>query len=93
MVDFGMRLKELRTAKRLSQVQLAELINVSKSVISAYENDIRMPSYDILIKLARIFKVTSDYLLGINKQKSLDVSSLSKNQFEIICNLMDEFSK
>ena len=54
MVDLGNRLKTLRTGKHMTQRQLAQLIGVTKSMVSAYETAIRYPSYDILIRLASV---------------------------------------
>lgn len=64
LVNFGNRLKTLRI-KKLTQQQLADLLGLTKSVISAYENGLRYPAYDVLIKIARIFKVSTDFLLGV----------------------------
>jgi len=91
MVDFGERLRQLRTAKSLSQGQLAERLNVTKSVISAYEVGLRFPSYDILIKIARTFHVATDFLLGIDKRKFLDTSQLNDEQIEILSRMIDQF--
>lgn len=91
MVDFGERLRQLRTAKSLSQGQLAERLSVTKSVISAYEVGLRFPSYDILIKISRIFHVSTDFLLGIDRQKSLDTSGLDDEQIEILSRMVDQF--
>ena len=49
---------------------MAERLGVTPSVISAYENGIRQPSYEVLIKLARLYGVTSDYLLGISGRRT-----------------------
>ena len=65
MVDFGNRLKTLQIQNSYTQVQLAQKLGVTKSVISAYENGLRMPSYDILITISKVFKVSTDYLLGL----------------------------
>ncbi|MCL2740062.1 MAG: helix-turn-helix domain-containing protein [Oscillospiraceae bacterium] len=92
MVDFGARLKQLRIEKGLSQPQLAERISVTKSVISAYENEIRMPSYDILIKLATLFSVSTDFLLGMNNEKYLYTNRLTNPQTIIISRLIEEFT-
>ena len=62
MVDFGNTLKTLRLYNKMTQAQLAQKLGLTKSVISAYENGLRLPSYDILIYIAKIFKVTTDYL-------------------------------
>ncbi len=80
METLGQRLKILRIHNNLTQNQLARKLSVSKSVISAYENSQRMPSYDILIHLARLFKVSTDYLLGIENARIVDLSGLSEVQ-------------
>ena len=77
MVDFGFRIRTLRKKNNLTQAQLAERLGVTKSVISAYENDLRLPSYDTLIAISRIFKVSTDYLLGVEQNNGLDVSGLT----------------
>ena len=62
MVDFGDKLKQLRTLKGLSQEQLAKRMSITKSMVSAYENSVRLPSYDVLIKIALFFN-TCDRML------------------------------
>ena len=47
MVDFGNRLKTLRIQNNMTQFQLSQKLGLTKSVISAYENGLRMPSYDV----------------------------------------------
>ncbi len=87
MSDFGTRLKELRLAAGLSQEQLANRIHVSKAAISNYELYNRNPSPDILIKLAKIFHVTTDYLLGVEaKRQSIDVTGLSDEDIDYVEN-------
>ncbi|MDE6209090.1 MAG: helix-turn-helix domain-containing protein [Lachnospiraceae bacterium] len=80
MVDFNIRLRKLRENENLTQQQVAERINVSKSLISAYELGTRLPSYNNLIKLSNIFKVSTDYLLGIEAREKLDLSGLTNAQ-------------
>lgn len=53
MVDFGITLKTLRTQNNYTQVQLAQKLGLTKSVISAYETGLRLPSYDVLINIAK----------------------------------------
>ncbi len=83
-VDFGGKLKELRTQAGLTQLQLGDLIGVTKSVISFYELQERTPSPDVLIKLAGVFHVTTDYLLGLDKRETLDISDLDKDDIAIL---------
>lgn len=93
MVDFSERLKTLRLEKNLTQQQVAERIHVTKSMISAYETAIRCPSYDILIKLATLFHVSVDFLLGREKEPTLDITGLNDTQVGLISNLIDELRK
>ena len=87
----GERLKALRTSKKMSQKELAEKIGIAKSVISFYESNDRCPSYDVLIKIARTFNVTTDYLLGFDKNKLIDVSDLSDNEIAAVTTVIDAF--
>ncbi|UMZ73851.1 cobalamin-dependent protein [Natranaerofaba carboxydovora] len=64
MSNFGSRLKELRAKKRISQKQLAEKLGIVQSTIANYEKGLRFPDHNTLIKLAGIFNVYIDYLLG-----------------------------
>ena len=82
--NFGDRLKELRTQNGLTQKELGDRIGLTKSVVSYYEQQTRTPSPEILIKLAAIFHVTSDYLLGIEKGKSVDISGLNSDDEKVI---------
>lgn len=73
----------------MSQKELAERINIAKSVISFYESGDRMPSYEVLIKIARIFNVTTDYLLGIERGRMIDVSGLTENDIAAVTTVID----
>ena len=59
------RLKELRTEKGIGQVELAKALNVSKGIISLWENGLREPKLSSLICLAKYFDVSVDYLVGM----------------------------
>lgn len=63
--EFAKQLKYLRIEAGLSQSQLAEIFNVSKQTISAWENGLQETDLNTLIKIANYFKVTTDFLLGI----------------------------
>lgn len=89
MVNFGNRLKTLRIKKKLTQQQLADLLGLTKSVISAYENGLRYPAYDVLIKISRIFKVSTDFLLGVEIKREIDTSGLTDEQVEALIVLID----
>ena len=85
MSSLRLRLKELRTAKGIIQGDLGEIVGVKTSEISGYEIGTRNPSYDVLIRLADYFNVTTDYLIGRDKQTDLEqrVLSLEKEIAEL----------
>lgn len=62
---FCERLKELRIEKSVGQIELATKINVSKGIISLWENGLREPKLSNLIALAKFFEVSLDYLVGL----------------------------
>ena len=88
MVDFGNRLKTMRLQKKMTQSDLAIKLGLTKSVISAYETGLRMPSYDVLLAIARVFKVSTDYLLGNEHGNTIDLSGLSQEETDAIIKLI-----
>lgn len=88
IMEMGSRIRKLRTANGYTQQQLADRLHVTKSVISAYENGVRTPSYEILIGIASIFKVSTDYLLGVDNGRELSLSGLSDAQQSALIQLV-----
>ena len=91
MFDLGLLLKQLRQSKGYTQSQLAQKINKSKSTISRYENNIKIPSPDTIIDLAVLYNVSLDYLVGIDKKESIVIEDLTEDQKKIIKNILEEF--
>ena len=83
-MNFGEKLKKLRTSQKLTQQQLADRIGVAKSVVSYYESGDRYPSYDVLVKIARIFHTSTDYLLDVSKDHVIDVTGLSDSDIAVV---------
>lgn len=75
---FGARLKQLRTNKGMKQSELGELLSVSHVSISGYENETRSPDPDTLAKIAEIFDVSVDNLLGVKAKQRTDLDDLLK---------------
>lgn len=92
---FGEKLRDLRLKSGMTQLQLADKVNVTKSVISYYEHKDKKPSPDILIKFAEIFGVTTDYLLGVERtpEAMLDVSGLTEDDVKAVQVIVDAFRK
>lgn len=88
MVDCSQKLKMLREARHLTQLQIAERVGVSKAMISAYETAIKAPSVEVLIRLARLYSVSVDYLICVESPVGLDVTGLSDDSVALLASLI-----
>lgn len=61
----------------MTQGQVAERIGGTASIVSTYENGIRQPSYEALLRLSRLYGVSTDYLLGVSGRRTPDSQHLS----------------
>lgn len=86
-------LKKLRIANGLSQVELAKKIGVTKQCVSNWENDNVMPSIDMLVKIANLFKVSTDRILGLDEKKYLEITGLDDNQLAHIQAIINDIAK
>lgn len=89
-MSLGTRIKELRLKKDWTQSQLGEKVNVTKASISGYENDTRSPDKETLVKLANLFDVSTDFLLG-NDNSPANIN-ISKTQRTIAAHIDDDVS-
>ena len=60
-----MKLKELREENNVSQKEIAEFLNIKQNTYSQYETNKRQLPIDVLIRLAKFYKTTTDYILGL----------------------------
>ena len=90
MVDCSEKLKALREARGLTQLQVADRIGISKAMISAYETASKAPSVDVLIRLSRLYGVSIDHLVCVNSPKSLDVSGLDDDTIAHLSALVEK---
>lgn len=92
MILIGERIKELRKKYKYTQTELADLLGITKSTIAAYENNSRFPSYEVLIKMSKLFMVSTDYLLLNSTGKQiLEVDGLTLEQLEMIEKMIINF--
>lgn len=89
----GQRICELRTALGWSQVELAKRLGVAKQTVSNWENENIQPSIEMLIRLANLFCVTTDYMLGLEKIPRLDVDGLSEEIVAHITQLIADLKR
>lgn len=93
MVNMGNKLKNLRIQKKLTQKQVADRIGLAISAISSYEAGTRYPSYEVLVKLARIYHVSTDYLLGMTEKRIIDTTGLKEEEVEAVSQLVELFRR
>lgn len=91
--DIGKKIKSLRLSYGMTQEELANKANVSKSIISAYEKGNRNPSFEVLEKIAEIFNVKEVYFFETDEtnENMLDLSKLDSYQQTIIRQIYQEF--
>lgn len=92
-MDFGQKLRLLRLQAGLTQKQLGAMIGVTKSVISFYELQERSPSPAALVKIAAVFHVSTDYLLGLEAEKSINISGLNDEDVKVVKQMVDLLRK
>ena len=86
-------IKTLRISRNMNQVEFAKALCVTKQCVSNWENDNVVPSIDMLCKIADFFNVTTDYLLGRQEKRVIDVSLLTEEQIGHIVYFVKSFSK
>lgn len=90
-MNFGERLKKLRQDYHYTQNILEEITGIDRSTISAYELGVRKPSTENLETLARVFKVSMDYLYCNTNKHFLDITDISEtNYYKIIAIIKEE---
>ena len=89
----GQRINELRTALGWSQVKLAEKLNISKQTVSNWENDNIQPSIEMLIRLAKLFHVSTDYLLGLNDATTINVDGLPNAFIAHLTQIIEDYKQ
>lgn len=83
-------IKQLRQSNNMTQTELAEKLGVSKQCVSNWENDYIQPSIEMLVKIAKFFKVSTDLLLGIDDKITIDVTGLSSTEVAHIRQIIDD---
>ena len=87
---FGDMIKNLRQARSLNQVQLADSLNVSKQTVSNWENNNILPSIEMLVKISQFFSVSTDYLLELDSRSYIEVTGLTDVQLVHVRQIIDD---
>lgn len=83
------RIKALREARGWTQAELARRMNMTRNGINSWEQGLLMPSPPSLVDLARLFSVSTDYLLGVENYSAVNVTGLNEEDVALLAQLAD----
>ena len=83
------RIKALRESRGRTQAELARRLNMTRNGINSWEQGLSMPSPQSLVDLARLFSVSTDYLLGVEKHNTVNVTGLDEKDVALIAQLAE----
>ncbi len=86
-------IKNLRGDAGYSQSQLAKKLDVTRSSVNAWEMGLSTPTTHYVVALAKLFHVSTDYLLGIDNKRNIILDGYSKSEIELIYNLIKYFDE
>ena len=87
------RLIEMRTSKGLTQQALADRLGISKSSVHSWETTRAQPSLLCLMKIAYLYNVSVDYILGINNDRTINASKLTDKQIKTLLDIIDDYEE
>ena len=85
------RIKNLRLSCGMTQSDLARKLNITRSSVNAWEMGISTPSTTYVVELSQLFHVSTDYLLGLSSNVTLDVSHLTDKEIQLVYDLVQYF--
>ncbi len=85
----GEKIKELRTARGWTQADLARRLGITRNGVNSWEQGLSVPSPASLVELAKIFSVSTDYLLGVESLDTVNVTGLKKRDVAVLAELAD----
>lgn len=83
------RIKALREARGWTQAELARRLNITRNGVNSWEQGLSMPSPPCLVDLAKLFSVSTDYLLGVERLDRVNVTGLSEQDVALLAQLAD----
>lgn len=82
------RIKSLREQQNMTQAELSRQLGITRSSVNAWELGISIPSTQYIVELAGIFRVSTDYLLGVSSTVSVNVSGLTEEDIQVVQKLI-----
>ena len=83
------RIKALREARGWTQAELARRLSITRNGVNSWEQGLAMPSPACLVDLAKLFSVSTDYLLGVERLEMVNVTGLNESDIALLAQLAD----
>lgn len=83
------RIRQLREERGLTQAELAKRLGITRSSVNAWEMGISVPSTQYIVELAEMFRVSTDYLLGVRHTATLDVGGLTQEDVRLLYGIVE----
>lgn len=83
------RIKVLREARGWTQAELARRMSITRNGVNSWEQGLSMPSPACLVDLAKLFSVSTDYLLGVERLETVNVTGLNEEDIALLAQLAD----
>jgi len=83
------RIKVLREARGWTQAELARRLSITRNGVNSWEQGLSMPSPACLVDLAKLFSVSTDYLLGVERLDAVNVTGLNEEDIALLAQLAD----
>jgi len=90
MTDFGTKLAKLRKARHLTQLELAELLDIQPRLIGRWEQGKGKPQFDYILKLANVLEVSLDRLLRGSTTNQPDLFDIKNKKLKELCKKVDQ---
>ena len=87
------KIKALREQNGYTQSELSKKLGITRSSVNAWEMGISIPSTQYVVELAELFKVSTDYILGLSNGGVISTASLTEEQTKILFTLVQYFNK
>lgn len=88
----GERIRTTREKNGLTQSALSKKLGISRSAVNAWELGVSVPSAQYLVELSKLFKVSTDFLLGLDNKEVVDISGLSESEKKMIYSMLEYFN-
>ena len=83
------RIKALREARGWTQAELARRLSITRNGVNSWEQGLSMPSPACLVDLAKLFSASTDYLLGVERLETVNVTGLNEEDIALLAQLAD----